>query len=551
MESLSLPQNPLTERGVSLTLTILVQKAETEGLRSQTACFRGSPVLYQRSETLFGSAGLTATLAFDQIIGRQMPKRTPLERFQDWVTNAELVSDLGVDIASFSWFRGLFVCTSLCLLAWLLLPPLHPIPAAVPDSVSGEAWEETRTLSIAPLAWGGDTGRHMAASSVVRPLGIVPERPTLDLTATLGQGDGFRRVLERAGVGEGEALRVAAIVARITPLSDIQPGTLMKMTLGRRTDRKNARPLDSLQFRARFDLALSLNRIGDSLVVRRIPIAIDRTPLRIQGQVGDSLYRSARIAGAPAKAAEAYIRAIATKLNFNNDISSDARFDFVIEHSRAETGEVQIGKLLYAGLMRGNRKTQLLQWTINGATEWFEASGVGQKRAGMAQPVAGRLTSGFGMRFHPLLGYTRMHRGVDYGAAYGSPIYAATDGLVSFAGRYSGNGNYVRLTHSATLGTSYSHMSRILVRAGARVAQGQVIGYVGSTGLSTGPHLHFEVFKNGLAVNPLSISFASRSLLSGNELAEFHARLNSYLALPVGGNTALSASHSAATKPVS
>ncbi len=505
--------------------------------------------MYQRSETLFGTAGLTASLALDQIIGRRAPVRSPLEKLQDWVAGAELVPDLGVDIGSLAWFRGLASCAFLCLGAWLLLPPLKPIPSAVPNAVEGDAWEETRTLSIAPLAWGGDTGRHMAATSAVRPLGIVPERPTLDLTATLGQGDGFRRVLERAGVGEGEASRVAAMVATITPLSDIQPGTLMKMTLGRRTDRKNARPLDSLQFRARFDLALSLNRVGDGLAVRRIPIAIDRTPLRIQGQVGDSLYRSARIAGAPAKAAEAYIRAIATKLNFNNDISSDARFDFVIEHSRAETGEVQLGKLLYAGLIRGNRKTQLLQWTINGVTEWFEAAGVGQKRAGMAQPVAGRLTSGFGMRFHPLLGYTRMHRGVDYGAAYGSPIYAATDGLVSFAGRYSGNGNYVRLTHSATLGTSYSHMSRILVRAGSRVAQGQVIGYVGSTGLSTGPHLHFEVFKNGVAVNPLSVSFASRSLLTGNELAAFRSKLTDYLSLPVGGGAALSAAHPAATKP--
>jgi murein DD-endopeptidase MepM/ murein hydrolase activator NlpD len=498
--------------------------------------------VYQRSETSFGTAGLIATLSIDQIIGRPVPQSSRAEALRDRIASLDLVPDLGVDIGSLAWFRGLLTCVMLCMFAWLLVPPMKPLPATVPDVVSGSGWEETRTLSVTPLAWGGDTGRHMAATTLVRPLGMTPERPTIELTAMLGQGDGFRRVLERAGVGGNDAARVAAMVASVTPLSDIQPGTLMKLTLGHRSDRNAARPLDSLQFRARFDLGLAISRAGNNLNLRRMPIAIDRAPLRIQGQVGESLYRSARIAGAPPQAVEAYIRAIASKVSLSNDVTSDARFDFVVEHARAETGEVKLGKLLYAGLERAGRKTQLLQWTINGQTDWYEASGVGQRRAGFSRPVAGHLTSGFGMRFHPLLGYTRMHRGVDYGAAYGSPIYAATAGLVSFAGRHGGNGNYVLLTHSSILGTSYSHMSRILVTPGSRVAQGQIIGFVGSTGLSTGPHLHFEVFKNGVVVNPLSVSFAATSLLNGSELASFRARLRNLLALPVGGGAALSPS---------
>src|SRR5690606_1319740 len=116
--------------------------------------------------------------------------------------------------------------------------------------------------------------------------------------------------------------------------------------------------------------------------------------------------------------------------------------------------------------------------------QFFEASGMGrQTTASQFAPVAGRITSHFGMRRHPILGYTRMHGGVDFGARWGSPIFAATSGVVSYAGRHGGHGNYVRLEHGNGLGTGYAHMSRIAVSPGARVEAGQVIGYVGSTGL--------------------------------------------------------------------
>ena len=139
------------------------------------------------------------------------------------------------------------------------------------------------------------------------------------------------------------------------------------------------------------------------------------------------------------------------------------------------------------------------------------------------------------MRFHPLLGYTRLHRGVDYGAVYGSPIYAVTDGIISFAGGAGGYGRQVRVNHAGGLGTSYSHMSRIIVSPGARVRQGQVIGYVGSSGLSTGPHLHFEVYKNGQVINPKNVQFVSRSLLEGAELAAFRAKLRGLLNVQTAG----------------
>ena len=118
-----------------------------------------------------------------------------------------------------------------------------------------------------------------------------------------------------------------------------------------------------------------------------------------------------------------------------------------------------------------------------------------------------------------------MHQGIDYGAPMGSPIVAATDGIVSFAGWHGGHGNFVQIRHAGNLGTGYAHMSRIIARIGEHVSAGQLIGYVGSTGLSTGPHLHFEVYKDNVAVNPLSVKFTQAAQLAGGELARFKATL--------------------------
>jgi murein DD-endopeptidase MepM/ murein hydrolase activator NlpD len=135
----------------------------------------------------------------------------------------------------------------------------------------------------------------------------------------------------------------------------------------------------------------------------------------------------------------------------------------------------------------------------------------------------------------PLLGFTRMHKGLDIGAPYGSPIHAMTDGVVAFAGRTGGYGNFVKLTHGRGMASGYGHMSRIAVSSGTRVRAGQVIGYVGSTGISTGPHLHWEVWKNGAAINPRSVSFASVAALSGEKLRAFKAKVARLLAVRVGG----------------
>ena len=488
--------------------------------------------MYRRSEIEFGYDAGVGVLSLDRALpsartfGRALSPVPAIDRPLRVLPRIDALPDLGLDVGSREWWQGLVACTALCAITIGLSPGLRTIPGSTPAPLAPSDWEASRSQAIAPLAWGADSGRRIAATDAVQPLEDTPERPRIDLTATVGQGDGLVRALERAGVAPAEAGQIAGLTSQVVPINQLKPGTGLTMTLGRRANRTQARPLEALGFRARFDMKLDFARSGGALVMRRMPIAIDRTPLRIDGRVGDSLYASARAAGAPAEAVQNYIRALAPKVPMG-DLDRDARFQLVVEQARAATGEVEYGKLLYVGLERGDRRTRMIEWTIGGRTEWYDAAGVGQQRSGYTMPVAGaRKTSGFGLRIHPLFGYSRFHQGVDYGAAHGTPIRAVTDGVVAFAGRHGGYGNMVKLAHAGGIGSGYAHMSRIAVTPGARVAQGQVIGYVGSTGFSTGPHLHFEVYRGGRAVNPGSANFATASLLSGQALADFRARLN-------------------------
>ena len=179
-------------------------------------------------------------------------------------------------------------------------------------------------------------------------------------------------MLERAGVANAEAKQVSKLVAGRIALGDPKAGTRLDLVLGRRASKSVPRPLEKLTFHARFDLNLTIARTDGHLTITPQPIAIDHTPLRIQGLVGASLYRSARAAGVPAKIVEAYLKAIASHVSLGSDVGSSDRFDLVIERARAATGEVQLGKLLFAGLDQGRSKLQLVRWSEDGEIHRIE-----------------------------------------------------------------------------------------------------------------------------------------------------------------------------------
>ncbi|WP_249276553.1 M23 family metallopeptidase [Sphingomonas baiyangensis] len=484
--------------------------------------------MFLRSEHGLVEGGSASAASFGRALAT-----APAPGWREKLAQLDLVTDLGSQIGSRSWFRGAATCTALCTITLLLSPGFErPIHGYAPPPAAADR-DELASQSIMPLAYGATTGRRMGANELVRVLPDTPERPILEMNATLGAGDGLRRALERTGVGRGEAERAAALVDGAVGLDNLGAGTRLDVTLGRRATKDVPRPLEKLTFRARFDLALELARMPDGLALRRIPIAIDNTPLRVRGRVGSSLYRSARAAGAPAKAVEAFIKSIATRVPMSR-IGSDDEFDLIVEQARAETGEVRLGKLLYAEVDQGERAVKLVRWEADGRTQWYDPKGVGERHGMMQMPVSARISSGFGWRRHPVLGFRRLHKGMDFAAPHGTPIRAAADGNVAYAGRNGGYGNFVKLTHGQGLATGYGHMSRIAVRSGTRVSKGDVIGYVGSTGLSTGPHLHYELWRNGAPINPTSVSFSTVDRLTGGDLSQFRSLVSRLMAVPVG-----------------
>jgi hypothetical protein len=257
------------------------------------------------------------------------------------------------------------------------------------------------------------------------------------------------------------------------------------------------------------------------------PVQVPMGPIRIRGRVGDGLYWSLRAAGASPQVAAQYLAALATEIDVG-DVGPDASFDMVLGPNR---------DLLYAGLSRmAERSLQLVKWTTGGRSEWIDAANAARPEpveSGMMLPANGPITSYFGYRYHPILHFTRFHAGVDIGAGWGSPIVAAGDGQVVSAGWSGGYGREVEIAHGGGLVSIYGHMSDIVAQSGSFVRRGQLIGYVGSSGLSTGPHLHFEVRQGGQAVNPLAVRFVSAPVVDTHLADAVKARLKQLLSVGV------------------
>jgi murein DD-endopeptidase MepM/ murein hydrolase activator NlpD len=447
--------------------------------------------------------------------------------------DVDLIVDLSEDVFSPRWWRGVATLAALCTLVGLIAPePFEPLPAGYPDRVGSVEAEQFREIAVTPLSAGSRTGGRMAGTALVEPLMQAPDRPSIDLYARLGAGDSIAALLARSGASYAEAGQAARMITGAAP-GGIAPGTSISIKLGRRSP-SGVRPIERVALRAGLDLNLAVTAGANGLFISSSRIAVDMTPLRVRGRVGDGLYWALRASGVSSATASDYLRALAGQIDVGSEVGPDDRFDLIIAHRRAATGESQEGPLLYAAIDRAMASDiRLMKWTMGGRTDWIDANGAGRQVASMAWPVQARITSGFGLRVHPILRFARMHRGIDFGAHYGAPIVAAADGQVSRAGWAGGYGKQVRVAHGGGILTSYSHMSRLVVAPGSIVRQGQLIGYVGSTGLSTGPHLHYEVYRGGVAVNPTSVKFASRSLLEGPELARFKARLARLMAVGV------------------
>jgi hypothetical protein len=287
-------------------------------------------------------------------------------QFADRLAGGELAVDLGHAIGSAHWWRGLVTLLILVGAGLSLGSQIPVLPGMPAQPLSGEARTERLADSIQPLALGSETGRVAPATRAVTRLAEPPERPRIELTARVG-ADGLTGALRRAGLSREDADSVMGLVSGAIDARSLKGGTELELVMGRRETRTVPRPLEHLAFRAAFDLRLEVVRGEDgALRLVRIPIAVDNTPLRIQGTVGRSLHRSARAAGVPSNILAEYLRQMGFVLDIQREVGGRDRFDIIIEHRRAETGETEVGRLLYAGLQNGNRKIRLMRWGPRG-----------------------------------------------------------------------------------------------------------------------------------------------------------------------------------------
>ncbi len=402
---------------------------------------------------------------------------------------------------------------------------------------------DTRLISSAGTQTGpriylaalGEDKRPADAANkpAMRPMPDVPvARPNVELSARnliVKPGDTFAKMLSRAKIPPKDIFLAAEALGKSYNLRRLKVGQKVSLKLAEvnGTIRLQQLRLDDGIARR---LEVFRNDFG-GFSYKETLIPLKKRLVRRSGRIDSSLYLAAKRAGLPEEALARLVRVLSYDIDFQRDIQPGDSFDVLFEEYTTRDGRIaKIGDILVASLKNRSKTLTYYRYTPkdDGFADYFDAKGHSVKKTLMRTPVNGaRLSSGFGMRRHPILGYTRMHKGIDFAAPRGTPIMAAGDGVIEYAGRKGGYGIYVRIRHNGTYKTAYAHMKALRrgIYRGKRVRQGDIIGYVGSTGRSTGPHLHYEVLVNNRQVNPRSVKLPTGRVLRGRELNRFKATL--------------------------
>lgn len=340
---------------------------------------------------------------------------------------------------------------------------------------------------------------------------------------TVGRGDTLAGLLAEAGIAPADIGAAVAALRPHLPPRALRPGQELAVA----PDPADATRLVSLAIALDPLRRLRVERHDDGTFragIETLPAI--RHLVRADGEIRASLYVDLRAAGLPSAAILSLIRALSHSVDLQRDLRPGDRFTVLHERFRSPDGALlQEGGALFLDLSLADRRVRIWRHTrADGTTDWYDDRGHSLRRALLRTPLDGaRISSGFGLRTHPILGFDRHHRGVDFAAPAGTPVFAAGDGTVTFAGWRGDYGRTVTIRHAGGFDTLYAHLSAITVRPGAAVRQGQLIGRVGATGLATGPHLHFEVHRNQVAIDPRSIRSLPGQRLEGAELARFNA----------------------------
>ncbi len=347
----------------------------------------------------------------------------------------------------------------------------------------------------------------------------------LKIKHQIKSGETFDKILESYSIEKNEILKIKKSLKKKIDLNKLSTKQIINFSL----DKTNNKIEEfTYQISNTEKIFLKRNIVNDNFTGEILSIKLNKNIVYSENIILQSLYKAASDHNIPANIIIEFAGIYGFQVDFQRDIRKQDKFQIMYEIFLDEKNKIaETGKIIFANLKLSGQDNSLYYFDKDGSEGHYDKNGKSVKKALMKTPINGaRLSSPFGMRKHPIDGFNKMHKGTDFAAPMGTPIMASGDGIVKKAGWCGGGGNCVKIKHNSTYETVYAHMSKFArgIKSGVRVKQGQTIGFVGSTGKSTGPHLHYEVIINGKKVNSQKLKLPSGKILKGKERKLFETK---------------------------
>ena len=349
--------------------------------------------------------------------------------------------------------------------------------------------------------------------------------PYLEFNYKIEMNDSMGKILRKFKIDENEISKITNGLKE-KKLTNIYAGRELNIVIKKKESRQNS--IVNILYPVNNTLSVEIRKNKDIFEIKENIIKLNKKEVVLKNSIDNNLYSAAINAGIEPNIIIEFARIYGFEIDFQRDIRKGDSFEIYYEKFLDDNNVVRdTGKIIYAHMNVNNREINLYNFNDKGELGYYDINGKSIVKSLMKTPINGaRLSSSFGMRKHPILGFNKMHRGTDFAAPTGTPIMASGSGTVTRARWCGGGGNCVKIRHNSTYETIYAHMSKFAkgIKEGRKVKQGQIIGYVGSTGLSTGPHLHYEVVVNGKKVNSQKLKLPSGKILKNESRKEFELK---------------------------
>tara|TARA_B100000767_G_scaffold143859_1_gene135776 strand:- start:544 stop:1890 length:1347 start_codon:yes stop_codon:yes gene_type:complete len=346
--------------------------------------------------------------------------------------------------------------------------------------------------------------------------------PYEDVSYLIKNNDSIEKILKKFNI-KNQDIKAISTKLKQKKLSNIYSGRELSLIFKKLTDGSNT--VVNLVFPVNNTSSIEVRKFQNSFVVKENILKLYKKEVVVRNEIKNNLYSAAVDVGLEPNIIIEFARIFGFEVDFQRDIRKGDWFEILYEKFEDDNNKVRdTGKIIYASMYVNGEEINLYNFDYENEEEYYDIKGKSITKSLMKTPINGaRLSSSYGMRKHPILGYNKMHKGTDFAARSGTPIMASGSGTITRARWCGGGGNCVKIKHNSTYETIYAHMKGFArgIKEGRKVKQGQIIGYVGSTGMSTGPHLHYEVVVNGKKVNSQRLKLPSGRILKGNARKEF------------------------------